>query len=117
MTGFIPSPTRKGAANAAGAPAPAAPSRKVPKGIAKNKTISLLSLVTFERPRFMESIAVESTITMRRVKAANISHTIRTPSKKPFQLVCAKFIRGVLKTTFPKKRATIQLIGATTFDG
>ena len=85
VTGSKPSATRNGAAIAAGAPAPAAPSRKIgsimPMMTTCTRRSSLMRAMVF----LTSSIAPVSRRMLRMTKAPKTMSTIFRPSLMPFQ--------------------------------
>ena len=110
VTGSKPSATRKGAAMAAGAPAPAAPSRKMGSIMPMMTTCTRRSSLMPEMVAFTSSMAPVSRSRFRMVKAPKTISTILRPSLMPFQT------RGSRTLTMSVKemRSTLKNVKAST---
>ncbi len=90
MIGSNPSAVRKGAVSAAGAPAPAAPSRKIGTKMPMMISWTLRSSPeTWVIAAFTSSMAPVALSAFRIVKAPKIMTTILNPSLSPFQTLAS----------------------------
>ena len=122
VTGSKPRATRKGAAMAAGAPAPAAPSKKIGSIMPMITTCTRRSTLILAIVDLTSSIAPVSRSRFRITNAPKTIRTILRPSFKPFQTsgsYVATFSLNVAPVTlkYVKARISVQTsaIGATFF--
>lgn len=122
VTGSKPRATRKGAAIAAGAPAPAAPSRKMGSIMPMMMTWTRRSSLMPEMVAFTSSMAPVSRSRFKMVKAPKTISTILRPSLMPFQTrgsrtftMSAKEMRSTLKKVKARTMVQRKAMGETFF--